>query len=177
MNTQYVVVVEVDNKRALAAYQKGLADLDLIWPQLMEHAQKIDAERRKTYEAEQTKKRLEREREEAARENYKKQMREWEEKKIFRGEPPRYPWPSYEGLSDYFPPSYLRDSYVSARMELQNMANLAGAAIAPFRMTEGQVHRMVEWENGNAIERMKEGMSERLARTRNVENNSYTLPT
>ena len=151
---RYVVVVEVDNKRASAAYQKGLADLELIWPQLMEHAESVDAQRRAEYEKQQEQKCAKLARDEREHEAYRKARREWEEKTIFRGPAPTYPIRNYDWGID-FPPSYLRDAYESIRAELQHMADLAGAAISAYRMTETQVREMVGWENGSRLEQLK----------------------
>jgi len=155
MDARYVVVVEVDNKRALAAYTKGLADLALIWPQLVEHAESVDFKRRAEYEKRQEFKRLKQARRDQDIAAYEKAMKEWEEKAIFRGPMPVYPSSGY-GYDIDFPPSYLRSHYESIRSELQNMANLAGAAISAYRMTEGRVHEMVAWEDGSKIEKLKE---------------------
>lgn len=32
MSNQFIIVIEVDNVRAAAAYQKGLEDLNIVWP-------------------------------------------------------------------------------------------------------------------------------------------------
>lgn len=168
MDTQYVVVLEVDNKRASAAYQKGLSDLVLVWPQLMEHAEKVDSLRRAKYKVQQEERRLRREKREAAIAAYDRAVKEWEEKMVFRGPRPSYPWTAsdYEGI-DWLP-SYRRDSLESIRAELQHMANLAGAAVSPYRMTEHQVRGMVAWEDGSTVEQLKKEAT--------AVNNSYTMP-
>lgn len=56
---QYIVVVEIDNKRALAAYQKGQRELAGLMPELMEHAKRFDKwkqERNEREEAENMRK-------------------------------------------------------------------------------------------------------------------------
>lgn len=45
----FAIVIEVDNKRAYAAYSKGLEDLQRIWPQVEMNAAKIDAKEEEQY--------------------------------------------------------------------------------------------------------------------------------
>lgn len=160
MSERFVVVIEVDNKRALAAYKKGLADLDLLWPQLMEHAQKVDGKRKERYTADIE----EYEKDEADRkarwERYDRDLKEWTGKAMFRG--PRPESPGIYGLSwstRPYQPSYLRSTYEGIREDLKRMTDLAGAAVAPYRMTEYQVKEMVGWEDGSRIEQLKAQMA------------------
>jgi hypothetical protein len=156
--SEYIVVIEVDNKRAAAAYQKGLADLELIWPQLMERAASIDAKRRADYE--KRKEKAEKDDREArdARQRYETAMEVWRAKSLmFRGPAPEYPGCGMLLPSSLYvnPPSSLRSLYESVRHELQQKFNLAEAAISSFRMPEYEVQRMIAWEDGSRVEGLK----------------------
>lgn len=156
MSERFIIVIEADNKRAKAAYDKGLADLALVWPQLMTHAGKFDAAEQIKYQ----KKIAEREAEEkaywAASEKYQKELNEWEKGSFLRGAKPIRPLRLFQiGLlpSDFLiRPFSLRENYESIRDSLRRMADIAGAAIGPYRMTEYQVTEMIRWEIGSKIE-------------------------
>ena len=152
--SNFVIVVEVDNKRAHAAYLKGLADLDLIWPQLMEHARKEDEESNK-----EELKQLDKYNREMGifKENmaeYQKKLAEWESSVLFRGLKPSCLIMPPPCRSSYYRQS-MESVYESMRSELKRLADLAGAAIGPYRMTEHQVAEMVGWEDGTKIGRIK----------------------
>lgn len=42
MNTEYVIVLEVDNKDAVAKYTEGLRGLDAIWDRVIKEAERLD---------------------------------------------------------------------------------------------------------------------------------------
>lgn len=166
MSKNFVIVIEADNRRALAAYQKGLADLDLIWPQLMDYAARMDEKRNERIVERR------REREKILREYWaqfdahEQAVREWERSaSFFRGERPRF-----AAMRPYLPSAPTesvnahRRSYESIRAELQKMANVAGAAIGPYRMTEHQVQTMIAWEDGSRVESIKADMERNMAR-------------
>lgn len=151
--TEFVIVVEVDNKRARAAYAKGMADLDLIWPQLMASAERIDDVRRTAAEERKAKRKAE-------AEKYKREVAEWENAcSWLRGEKPSMPLSLYYGQypADYFDWHHTtqRQVYESIRDELRQKFNLADCATQAFRMTEDQVTEMVKWENGTRIDALK----------------------
>lgn len=154
---EFVIVIEADNKRAHAAYLKGLADLDLIWPQLMLHADRVDGQRNAAIEAEDERKRHDLEAYLEALRDHGEAVKRWE-RSVFRGQRPTPPlrpygigmsYASYLGMKDG-----QRRSYESIRAELKHMADVAGAATGPFRMTEHQVRRMVAWEDGSRVEEL-----------------------
>lgn len=178
MSTEFVIVVEVDNKRALAAYTKGLEDLDLVMPQLLAAAQETDRlgveaiQRRKeesdrlfAEREEQLAKRLSNR--ESKYRDYETRLRQWRNScSWMRGAPPEEPAELVMSRLDLgFPPYWPRGEddfyrYIAPDLEIERnalikMRNLAGAATAPFRMLESQVHEMIAWEDGTAIERLK----------------------
>lgn len=148
---RFIIVVEVDNKRALAAFSKGLEELNVIWPLIMERARLLE---------EQDEAELEallapwREEEKAALARYEKELAAWRAKKRYMfslaGEPPFPPVPTYPTLLPIVPIRW-GNRCEKLRKKLQHMVNIAGAATAPYRMTEGQVSEMIAWENGTRI--------------------------
>lgn len=169
MNTQYVIVIEADNKRALAAYLKGLADLDLIWPDLMAAAKaKDDAEEELDRQATAQREKNAKERKEEL-ERYEREYKEWSEWKarsFFHNRPPKpvYPLEFTHGidLNERSYPSFNIFGEVHRiqriRDELRRMADVASVALGPYRMTEHQVSDMIEWESGASVFRLKEQM-------------------
>lgn len=160
MNKEFVIVIEADNKRAHAAYTKGLADLDLIWAQLMAHAKVVDAASRAMKEAEDRAYVSERELYLRQHDEFEKAHERWlNASSLFRGPRPTrpflpYPMPSFS----FHRIDEKRLQYESIRSELKRMADLAGAAIGPYRMTEHQVAEMIGWEDGSRIDRIKSQM-------------------
>ena len=159
--SNFVIVVEVDNKRAHAAYLKGLADLDLIWPQIHENARKEDEESSK-----EELKLLDKYNREMAlfkekMTEYHQKLEDWESSVLFRGQKPSCPIMLPPCRSSYYRQS-MESVYESMRSELKRMSDLAGSAIGPYRMTEHQVAEMIGWEDGVQIDRIKA----RIARKR-----------
>lgn len=154
--SQFVIVIEVDNKRAAAAYHRGVFDLELIWPQIEKYAAAADHRR----SAEEARKEAEYDVARAiyleSMDAYRRSMDAWRSRPtLFRGRPPRFSVPRPP-----IPPSmFLSHSesgfYKSMRGELHRMANLAQAAQGPFLMTEHQVAAMIAWEDGSRIEQIK----------------------
>jgi hypothetical protein len=152
--TDFIIVIDADNKRALAAYQKGLADIERIWPQIEPYASKKDEESSREYKVKTDAY------EECSRRNmevdrkYYEALESWEKTSSWcRGSPPSRPYTEIN-LPPYRPASILA-YYSSIRAELKHMADVAGAALGPFRMTERQVKAMVGWEDGSTIESIK----------------------
>lgn len=148
MSKEFVIVIEADNKRAAAAYRKGLEDLDLVMPQLLAAAATRDEKRN---------------------EAHAKAMEEW------HAQAPVLEldgcWlPSKRAAAE---DSYRREVVLhnirqprnfagreqsaleSVRAELKRMCDIAEAAIGPYRMTEHQVAQMIGWEDGSRVERLK----------------------
>jgi hypothetical protein len=132
--SEFVIVIEADNKRAFAAYSKGLDDLDRVMPQLMLVAD---------------------ERDKAATERYEKAKAEYEAKLLAfrkcRGVFALHEWPI-----EPWRPALARDYLESVRRNLVHMRDVAAASMGPYRMTEWQVDAMVGWEDGSEVERLKE---------------------
>ncbi|MFA7291888.1 MAG: hypothetical protein WC023_06525 [Rhodocyclaceae bacterium] len=162
MNDRFIIVIETDHKRALAAYTKGLADLDLFMPQLLEACKAKDEAAIKRYEEQCAARDAASKKEDEEHEEFIRQheaLRAWLADSWPRGpRPPEPKWPTYRSGLVQRPsaPTLRRDVFQSIRAELVRMRDIAGAAIGPFRMTEGQVTRMVAWENGSRIERLRE---------------------
>ena len=156
--SNFVIVVEVDNKRAHAAYLKGLAGLDLIWPQIHESARKEDEESNKEELKQLDKYNREMEIFKENMAEYQKKLAEWESLVLFRGQRPSCPIMLPPCRSSHYRQS-MASVYKSMRSELKRMADLAGAAIGPYRMTEHQVAEMVGWEDGTKIGRIKARVS------------------
>lgn len=162
MADRFVIVIEADNRRAHAAYLKGLADLDLIWPQLMHAAAERDAVTNAQVDSQEEMQKQEDERFWSEIEAYTSAhelRKQWERSpSFFKGPKPSVPF--IPPMPPTRLPSVLRRDmarmrYESIRAELQCMANLAGAALGPYRMTERQVHEMIAWEDGSIIESLK----------------------
>jgi hypothetical protein len=163
LNDKFIIVIEADNKRAHAAYLKGLEDLERIWPQIVEWAAITDEASEKRYKQKDEEEAAEQARCQAAVDSYKDQMKTYNSS-IFGGKAPDRPYLEearldsefrlYKKLSKMHRTSAL-ETYVSTREDLQHMANVAGAAIGPFRMTEYQVKAMVSWEDGSTIDKIK----------------------
>lgn len=165
MSRDFVIVIEADNKRSHAAYLKGLADLELIWPQIVSHATSIDAAEKKILDAEQAQYQQEMAAYEEAYAKHKEDQKAWEEHIGFFAKPK--PFFTQFPPSPPFRSSYLckaMERYESTRSELKHMADVAGAALGPYRMTEHQVEEMVGWEDGSRIERIKTSIAKREQR-------------
>lgn len=146
---RFIIVVEVDNKRALAAFRKGLEELNVIWPLVMERARKIDADRSENY-----RRRLERFEVHKTKLDaiYEENMKAWNSRTLFsRGLTMPPPPPPICRLSDPEPLNENAHYWDSVRKNLEHMVNVAGAATAPYRMTEWQVEKMIAWEDGSEI--------------------------
>jgi len=157
MSNQFIIVIEVDNVRAAAAYQKGLEDLNIVWPQLMVYADKQDTAKQIEYNAKLLKHEQKQKVYQDSWDNYYTAVKEWEEKTIFRGSRPESPDYYFPIMPPYPPPS-VTGYYRSIKIELQDKANLANAATSPYRMTENQVKEMIAWENGERIEEIMQGI-------------------
>lgn len=165
MTRQYPIIIEVDNKRALAAYTRGLEHLDAAWPRLMEvsqaedarHAEQmaaIDAAQKKAYE--EQKQAYER----AIGEYLEQQVHyiKWENTPAYRRGacppkpcrpfPPMPPWPS---ISKRPSSVALREL---GRSGLVSKRNMAAAANGPFNMSEQDANAMIRWESGEIVEQM-----------------------
>lgn len=160
--SQFVIVIEADNVRARKAYQKGLDDLDRVLPQLLVVAQRQDDEARRKREEKQAKELQEQQKEmDEMREWFKASaaLAKWEASSCWtRGDRPVVPpepW-HYPRIRYYeYPLPEHKQSLLSIRSQLKHMLDVAAAAIGPYRMTEHQVARMVEWEDGSEIERLQ----------------------
>ncbi|MFK3738967.1 hypothetical protein [Massilia sp. TN1-12] len=166
MTDRYVIVIEVDNKRALAAYDKGLEDLNAIWPELMEFAQAKDRKRTEERKAKEAARELEMQRYQNAIDEYclaKAEFQQWESTSpLWRGARPKVPrYPDYPRLHAYegmFACYSDEGSYDQMRRSLQRKRDLAAAALAPFKMTENDVASMIDWETGHTVSLIKERM-------------------
>lgn len=154
MMAEFVIVIEADNKRAAAAYKKGLDDLELIWGQVEAACLPIDEKRRKQKEEEDA------EHQEKVR-LYDEAMAKYDawksDKSLFKGAAPRLPWYPDRLSLFYFEPSAI-DQYQSIRAELKRLYTIAEAALGPFRMTEYKVMEMAGWEDGSRIEQIKKDL-------------------
>lgn len=179
-NNHFVIVIDVDNKRAYKAYSKGMQDLMDVWPQLMvagEKAEQEYAQASVVYQQKATeireKEKKEREERKAKQEAYNQEYKRWlSSSPLFRGDEPKdpYPWP-FVGSSMFDLEAQIHrvtkprmgmgtQFYKSIRDELQKMLNLAGAAAGPYRMMESQVHTMIEWENGTRVQQLLDAIKE-----------------
>lgn len=159
MSERYIVVVEIDNKRALAAYEKALSELEHIWPQMLARARENDNARRVKLKEEF---RLEDERYQIALAEYERKKvahSEWMTKgKFIRGPEPEYSSYSYP-IRSYA--SLLLDTQCMLpaahyfMLELKRKRDIASAAISPYRVMESEALEMVAWENGEGVERAK----------------------
>lgn len=178
----FIIVVDVDNQRAYKAYSKGMNDLIDIWPQLIAAGEKADQAQAEYMQSlrlqqaarhEERKKRDRKYHEEL--DEYHRQHIQWiNANTLFRGPKPTHPiGPDFmtDALEDRLAdlssnikrPPYKPGVavYQSIRDELQKMLNLAGAAIGPYRMMEGQVHVMIEWESGHRIQQLLDEIKEK----------------
>lgn len=149
--SNFVIVIEACNKRAHAAYTKGLNDLELIWPQIHDYSirkdQLIAEEEKKekaTFDALLAKRRLE------SQEITRKMS--GREDETFRYRPLTSPYELNHSESR------THDYYESLRAELKRMADISGAALGPYRMTETQVVQMIAWEDGSRVDVIKKVM-------------------
>lgn len=163
----YIIVVEVDNKRAYNAYKKGMEDLELIWGQIVYHCQKVDEKKQTDYEEkrkiyEESVKKIDNEHK-IKYDKYCQDIVKYENNKnrVFG----KLPQPEYvSSFSDSWnldiPENPLLfgstlDYFTSIKKELKNKLDLSSVAISPFKMTEHEVHQMIEWEEGNKIQGIK----------------------
>jgi len=159
MSKEFVIVIEADNKRAQAAYRKGLEDLDLVLPQLLQVAQEQDAQEQASYDVALAAQ-MEAWHAEApvleldscwlpgqvqrAKRNHEHAMRMHEINKPGR----------YDSLRSDRNKWRVR-SLESVRAELQRNYNIASLATGPYRMTEHQVTELIAWEDGSRVEQLK----------------------
>ncbi len=176
MNSNFVIVIEADNKRAHAAYLKGLVNLDVIWPQIVEYATRRDADtvaelqrREAKMQAEAAARKIERD---AAGEKFDAAMKDWRDwRPSFWSDSVRpfqpvmplifFDLPDTASILDLMCArrTHWADYFESILRELQGMADLAGVAIGPYRMTEHQVKAMIAWEDGSRIDSIKAQIS------------------
>lgn len=176
MNTQvrYVIVVEVDNVRARAAYAHGLADLDLAMPAIMAIAKEQDDKaiaeataNRAAYNAKMQQYLEER----AAYDAAKAAKAEWDAKGVFnRGPVPHVPpRPERNYAYEFMPRPRLIHAtethayrYNKIREAMVDKLNLATAATKPFSMTEYDVQYMVACEDGSYVKNLQEDLARRF---------------
>jgi hypothetical protein len=161
---KFVIVVEVDNKRAVAAYSNGLADLDRVMPQLMAAAKERDLEDQRKSEAEQARYDREMADYKAAKQAFYEANRRYltwlSGSPVFRGpqpETPEYPTAPTSPTASWIRAISFEAQLERIRSELVHMRDVAQAATAPFRMTEFQVRQMVAWEDGSEVESLQRG--------------------
>ncbi len=155
--SEFIIVVDVDNKRASAAYIKGLSDLELIWPQILCYSCKKDkilsesrSQIQDEYDAEMAEYK-------SKTDDYSRRFAAYNNGGFFRGARP-----PIEYIHRPRPPAELFTNrsycsrYESIRAELKRMADLSGAALGPYRMTEMQVGEMIAWEDGSRIDMIKQ---------------------
>lgn len=158
MSKEFIIVIEADNKRAAAAYRKGLEDLELVMPQLMKVAQERDDAAQAAYDAHLAE-RLEEwhakapvlELDGCGTSAQKQRARnEWEYKTLMHGfdKPGSLDW-NCGNRRIHVP------RLESIRAELKRMADIAEMATGPYRMTEHQVAELIGWESGYRVERLK----------------------
>lgn len=158
MSQNFIIVIDADNSRASAAYQKGLADIERIWPQIESYSKAKDAERNAEYEKKLSVYEAQEKKNHDAYIQYSQDMEAWLSSSSWcRGSPPSRPFNDF-CLPPYMPCSIF-GKYCSVKADLKHMADVASAAIGPFRMTEHQVDEMVSWEDGSAIDRIKARIS------------------
>ena len=165
MIPHYPIIIEVDNKRALAAYTRGLEHLDAAWPRLIEMAKAedakhaaqvaaIDAAKKKAYEEQKE----EYERSFGLYMEQQERFLKWEYTPAYRrGARPPTPCRPYPPMP-LWPTISTRPSIVdlreAARERLISKRNMAAAANAPFQMSEFDANAMVRWESGEIVEQM-----------------------
>lgn len=168
--TDFVIVVDVNHKRAQKAYAKGLRELAELWPQVELYCA-IEGEKLRKAAEEESAAELRKEAERRARRDAELKAYEAREAEreawrsatpFFRGEcPPSLPYPFSDGHAYWVSkpirarPEAPMEFFNSIKAELQRMSDIACAATGPYRMPEHKVYRMVEWENGEAIERIR----------------------
>ena len=163
MSHCYVIEIEVMPERALAAYTRGLSDLEEAWPHLMKIARMKDAE----YAAQEA--RIEEARQKAQEkwdaeraaelekwESQNQKVIAWERSKsFFRGPKPTLPYfPPFSGAPFLLPRSLRRNSvsrYEEIRDRLKSKRNMAAAAAGPFKMIEADADAMTRWGNGEMV--------------------------
>lgn len=164
MTKEFIIVIEADNKRVHAAYLKGLQDLELIWGQIevacdaICKASDIEYHRQMEIYAKRvehyTKIRGEIEEDFKAHDAWRNSC-SWA-----RGPEPKQRHSFFLNTMPHRPSKYTDPikRYESIRAELKEMADLAGLAVAPFRMTEHKVKEMLGWEDGSKIEDIKKNL-------------------
>jgi hypothetical protein len=163
MTHHYIIAVDVKPEFALAAYSRGLSDLEKAWPRLMkiarakdaEHADqeaKIDELRKQAWEKWDKARAAKFEKWEVQ----KQKLIDWERSNsFFRGPKPVVPWPPIDLGPSILLPRSTRQSAVSRyedmRYRLKSKRNLAAAAAGPFKMSEADVDSMTRWGNGEMV--------------------------
>lgn len=142
METKCIIVIEVDNKRAAAAYRKGWEDLDRVMPQLLAATQAQDAEVIKQYQQAFAAWGVRKPKAPTVRRSFGRQEvvepNYFEQFGHLRQRPQR--------------PRLRKGALESVREELKHLLNIAEATTAPYQMTEHQVRKMVAWEDGSEVE-------------------------
>lgn len=168
----YIIVIDVDNKRALAAYQKGWNDIQRLWPQVEAYCAERDAKALAKWEEREAEKVERQKKFDAACEAYgesKKKVEEWHASSPFTRLtttcPVEAPMPGYDYIRgsvtniNYKPGRYI-DKFESIRNDLKHMLDIAGAATGPYRMTEHQVADMVKWEDDTHTDNIRKEMEQ-----------------
>lgn len=169
--TEFVVIVEIDNKRALAAFQKGLDDLDALWPAIEASCKSHDdaveeVERKKQEFFDENLPRFRELQKQyiKANEDHLARWKKWDEGGVFCGaEPkaPRKPKELIELQAVLFPPypvTYPKmiEDFRQRREDLKVLRNLASAATAPYKVKEEVALAMIGWESGEKIDAIKQ---------------------
>lgn len=151
MNNVYVIVIDVDNVRATAAFKKGMEDLDRLWGQLVVYCANKQAIAKEKYDKEKLKYDVDYE----AYQLEMKAYRDWSYS--MKGSVPNLP------MFPYVPPTPRHPirGYESVKAQLEHMYNVASSAIGPYRMTEHQVEEMIGWENGKTIDGILKTLGEK----------------
>lgn len=157
----YEITIQVDNIRAMKAYQKGNDDINFHWLALEQIALQSDEYAKCLVQAkidmqikieEENKKNMDK---------YRHMEIVWNEwsrsNSFFRGKEPERPPFFYDR---YFSnrgcyPSYIPSKHkelLSIKDRLSRKLALASAATAPFNMKENDVHWMLRWETDENIE-------------------------
>lgn len=148
--SDFIIVVEVCNKRALAAYTKGLESLNLIWPQLAVHAARMDLKADEQYRIlDAHVKKVQAEARLRSRDLDYDLPRHREPSPIVREDRVM----KFRG-SEYIQNAYIA-RYKSIYDDLKHMADVAGVALGPYRITGAQVSEMIGWESGTRIQELK----------------------
>lgn len=134
MNTQFVIVIEVDNKDAARKYAEGLRGLEAIWDRIMKEAERRDAATEESNAV--------------AIEKYNEEVSAYLKRASLFAPFPR--GPNFMGADEV-------SMRKAERRELEQKLGLAKTAISPFRMAEGDVSLMNCWGDGSRVtELMKE---------------------